>query len=107
MALYEDAAGLDKRRIAYREFLRFDPRANLPDRPALDTPLSHSFTIGEEEFIGGDPAAIAEQIAAQCRSAGAGHFAGLFDRFISPAQVRDVYRTFGELVIPKLRATPV
>ena len=103
----DDAEALAKRRVAYREFLKFDPRLNLPDRPALDTPLSHSFTIGDEEFIGGDPAAIAEQIATQCRSAGAGHFAGLFDRLISPAQTMDIYRKFGEAVIPRLRAAPV
>jgi hypothetical protein len=69
--------------------------------------LSHSFTIGEEEFIGGEPAAIAEEIAAQCRAAGAGHFAGLFDRLISPAQTAEVYWVFGEAVIPKLRAATV
>jgi hypothetical protein len=31
----------------------------------------------------------------------------LFDRLISPAQTAEVYRVFGEAVIPKLRATPV
>jgi hypothetical protein len=103
----EDKEALARRRVAYRDFLKFDPRLNHPDRPALDTPLSHSFTIGDEEFIGGAPAAIAEEIAAQCSAAGAGHFAGLFDRLISPAQTAEVYRVFGEAVIPKLRATPV
>jgi alkanesulfonate monooxygenase SsuD/methylene tetrahydromethanopterin reductase-like flavin-dependent oxidoreductase (luciferase family) len=107
VVMHEDEEALAKRRVAYREFLRFDPRANLPDRPALDTPLSHSFSIGQEEFIGGTPAAIAEEIAAQCRSAGAGHFAGLFDRFVPPARMMEVYREFGEAVIPQLRATPV
>lgn len=107
MAMHEDEAALAKRRVAYREFLRFDPRANLPDRPALDTPLSHSFSIGEEEFIGGAPDAVAEEIAAQCRSVGAGHFAVLLDRFLSPAQLMEVYRAFGDVVIPKLRATSV
>ena len=107
VAMHEDEAALAKRRVAYREFLRFDPRANLPDRPALDTPLSHSFSIGEEEFIGGSPAAVAEEIVAQCRSVGAGHFAVLLDRFLSPAQLMEVYRTFGDVVIPKLRTTSV
>jgi alkanesulfonate monooxygenase SsuD/methylene tetrahydromethanopterin reductase-like flavin-dependent oxidoreductase (luciferase family) len=107
VVLHADEEALVKRRRAYQDFLRFDPRANLPDRPALDTPLSHSFSIGEEEFIGGTPAAIAEEIIAQCRSAGAGHFAALFDRFIPPAQMMDGYREIGEVVIPKLRATPV
>jgi len=107
VVLHEDAEALAKRRRAYQDFLRFDPRANLPDRPALDTPLSHSFSIGEEEFIGGSPVAIAEEIIAQCRSAGAGHFAGLFDRFTSPAKMMEVYREFGDVVIPQLRAMPV
>jgi alkanesulfonate monooxygenase SsuD/methylene tetrahydromethanopterin reductase-like flavin-dependent oxidoreductase (luciferase family) len=107
VVMHEDEEALAKRRRAYQDFLRFDPRANLPDRPALDTPLSHSFSIGEEEFIGGTPAAIAEEIIAQCRSAGAGHFAGLFDRFTPPAQMMDDYREFGEVVIPQLHASPV
>jgi alkanesulfonate monooxygenase SsuD/methylene tetrahydromethanopterin reductase-like flavin-dependent oxidoreductase (luciferase family) len=107
VVLHADEEALAKRRRAYQDFLRFDPRANLPDRPALDTPLSHSFSIGEEEFIGGSPAAIAAEIIAQCRSAGAGNFAALFDRFVPPAQMMDGYREIGEVVIPKLRATPV
>ena len=107
VVMHEDEEALAKRRVAYRDFLKFDPRLNHPDRPVLDTPLSHSFTIGEEEFIGGEPAAIAEEIAAQCRAAGAGHFAGLFDRLISPAQTAEVYWVFGEAVIPKLRAATV
>jgi alkanesulfonate monooxygenase SsuD/methylene tetrahydromethanopterin reductase-like flavin-dependent oxidoreductase (luciferase family) len=107
VVMHEDEEALAKRRRAYQDFLRFDPRANLPDRPALDTPLSHSFSIGEEEFIGGAPVAIAEEIIAQCRSAGAGHFAGLFDRFTPPAQMMDDCREFGEVVIPKLHARPV
>ncbi|HEY1746352.1 MAG TPA: LLM class flavin-dependent oxidoreductase [Xanthobacteraceae bacterium] len=107
VVMYDDAATIAKRRVAYREFLKFDPRLSVPDRPALDTPLSHSFTIGDEEFIGGEPGAVAEEIAAQCRSAGAGHFAVLFDRLISPAQTAEIYGTFGELVIPKLRATAI
>ena len=107
VVMHEDEKALAKRRRAYQDFLRFDPRADLPDRPALDTPLSHSFSIGEEEFIGGAPEAMAEEIARQCRCAGAGHFAGLFDRFTSPAQMMDVYREFGEVVIPSLRAAPV
>jgi alkanesulfonate monooxygenase SsuD/methylene tetrahydromethanopterin reductase-like flavin-dependent oxidoreductase (luciferase family) len=107
VVMHDDKEALAKRRLAYRDFIRSDPRANLPDRPALDTPLSHSFSIGEEEFIGGTSAAIAEQIVAQCRSAGAGNFAALFDRFASPAQLMDGYRAFGEVVIPKLRAAPV
>jgi len=107
VVLHADEEALAKRRKAYQHFLRFDPRANLPDRPALDTPSSHSFSIGEEEFIGGAPIAIAEEIASQCHGVGAGNFAGLFDRFASPAKLMDDYREFGEVVIPFLRAAPI
>jgi len=103
-----DKEVLVKRRQAFNEFIRHDPRADLPDRPAaLDSSSAHSFTIGDDEFISGAPAEIAEQIVSQCRSAGAGHFAALFDRLASPAQLVDCYRDFGAMTIPRLRNTPV
>lgn len=103
-----DKDSLAKRRQAFHEFISRDPRVDLPGRPAaLDSPSAHSFTIGEDEFITGTPAEIAEQIIAQCRSAGAGHFAALFDRLTPPAQLMEWYRDFGAIVIPRLRKTPV
>ena len=89
--MLDDPAEVAKRRAAFREFIKVDPRADLPDRPAtLDSPAAHSFTIGEDEFIAGSAAAVGEQIIAQCRTAGAGHFAALFDPLASPAQLADL-----------------
>jgi alkanesulfonate monooxygenase SsuD/methylene tetrahydromethanopterin reductase-like flavin-dependent oxidoreductase (luciferase family) len=108
VVMLEDAAAIAKRREAHREFIKFDPRVDLPGRPAaLDSPSAHSFSIGEDEFIGGSAAAAAEQIIAQCRSAGAGHFAALFDRMATPAQMADYYRDFGAVTIPLLRSAAV
>jgi alkanesulfonate monooxygenase SsuD/methylene tetrahydromethanopterin reductase-like flavin-dependent oxidoreductase (luciferase family) len=108
VVMQEDEVALAERRQAYHDFIRFDPRADLPGRPAvLDTPSAHSFSIGEEEFIGGKPGAIAAEIIAQCRSAGAGNFAALFDRFASPTQLMEGYREFGAVVIPQLRGATV
>ena len=108
VVMLDDAKEVAKRRQAFREFIKLDPRVDLPDRPAaLDSPSAHSFSIGEEEFIVGTPAAVAEQIIAQCRSAGAGHFAALFDRMASPAQLMNYYREFGAVTIPLLRGATV
>jgi len=106
--MLNDKEALAKRRQAFDAFIRLDPRANLPDRPAaIDSPAAHSFTIGDDEFITGTAAEIPEQIIAQCRSAGAGHFAALFDRLATPAQLTECYREFSAVVIPLLRKTKV
>ena len=108
VTLREDAAALAEWRTSYRERLKVDPRLDTPDRPAiLDSPATHAFTIGDEEFIGGTSAAIADEIIDQCRSAGAGHFAVIFNRSSGLAVLRDWYRAFGAGVIPKLRAAKV
>jgi alkanesulfonate monooxygenase SsuD/methylene tetrahydromethanopterin reductase-like flavin-dependent oxidoreductase (luciferase family) len=108
VVMLDDQTEIAKRREAFREFIRVDPRVDLPDRPAtLDSPSAHSFSIGEEEFIVGPAEAVAEQIIAQCRSAGAGHFAALFDPLASPAQLESCYRDFGAVTIPLLRKATV
>lgn len=95
---------LARRRHASRERLRADPRLELPDRPAvLDTPAAHAFSIGDDEFIAGTPARVADDIIAQCAEAGAGHFAALFDRTVPPQQLMDWYRNYGAVTIPRLR----
>lgn len=67
----------------FRKFLVVDPRLDTPERPALlDTSTAHTFSIGDEEFIAGTPAAVAENIIQQCRSIGAGNFAAIFGRAI-------------------------
>jgi alkanesulfonate monooxygenase SsuD/methylene tetrahydromethanopterin reductase-like flavin-dependent oxidoreductase (luciferase family) len=104
----KDKEVLAKRRQAFHEFIKLDPRVDLPGRPAaLDSPSAHSFTIGDDEFITGTPGEIAEQIIAQCQSAGAGNFAALFDRQASPVQLMDWYRDFGAVTIPLLRQSNV
>jgi alkanesulfonate monooxygenase SsuD/methylene tetrahydromethanopterin reductase-like flavin-dependent oxidoreductase (luciferase family) len=88
----------------FRKFLEIDPRVDTPERPAvLDTPTAHAFSIGDEEFIAGTTAAVAEQIVNQCRIAGAGHFAAIFGRGIPPEEQKGWYRDFGARVIPNLR----
>src|SRR5689334_19108532 len=99
---------LARRRHASRERLKADPRVDLPDRPAvLDTPSAHAFTIGDDEFIAGTPATVADDIIAQCREAGAGHFAALFDRSTPPDQLMTWYRDYGAVAIPRLRDATV
>jgi alkanesulfonate monooxygenase SsuD/methylene tetrahydromethanopterin reductase-like flavin-dependent oxidoreductase (luciferase family) len=89
----------------FRKVLELDPRVDTPERPALlDTPTAHTFSIGEEEFITGTPAAVTEQIVSQCRAAGAGNFAAIFGLGTPPEQLRGWYRDFGADVIPVLRA---
>ncbi len=104
VSMLDDAAALARRRVDYRQRIRVDPRADVPGRPAiLDSPTQHSFAIGDDEFIAGSSAAVAEQIVDQCRRAGAGHFAAIFDRSVPIEGLTDWYRQFGAEVIPVLR----
>ena len=50
---------------------------------------------------------MAEQIIAQCRAVGAGHFLANFGRGKSPEAMRATLRTVGGRVIPLLRAAGV
>ncbi len=87
-----------------RKFLAADPRVATPDRPAvLDTPTAHAFSIGDDEVIAGTAASVAEQIIAQCKAAGAGHFAATFNRAQPPEMLKAWYADYGKQVIPKLR----
>ncbi len=108
VSMLDDATALARRRVTYREQIKVDPRADVPGRPAiLDSPASHSFSVGDDEFIAGSPTAIADQIIGQCRRAGAGHFSVIFDRSVALSEMRAWYRLFGAEVIPALRrATP-
>jgi alkanesulfonate monooxygenase SsuD/methylene tetrahydromethanopterin reductase-like flavin-dependent oxidoreductase (luciferase family) len=91
-----------------RKFLEADPRVETPDRPAiLDTPTAHAFSIGDDEVIAGTADLVAEQIIEQCRAAGAGNFAAIFNRAQPPETLKEWYAEFGSHVIPKLRCTVV
>jgi alkanesulfonate monooxygenase SsuD/methylene tetrahydromethanopterin reductase-like flavin-dependent oxidoreductase (luciferase family) len=97
-----------RRREMSRERLKADPRLDLPDRPALlDTPTAHAFTIGDDEFITGTPRTVGEQIVEQCREAGAGNFAAIFDRSVGPERLKDWYRDFGASTVPLLHNATV
>lgn len=104
----ETVAVVAAQRSNMRKFLEADPRLDTPDRPAiLDTPTAHAFSIGDDEFIAGTAAAVAEQIIAQCRAAGAGHFAATFDRSRPPEQLKQWYAAYGADVIPPLRQAAI
>jgi alkanesulfonate monooxygenase SsuD/methylene tetrahydromethanopterin reductase-like flavin-dependent oxidoreductase (luciferase family) len=86
-----------------RARLAADPRLSTPEREVLDTPSSHAFSIGSDEFIAGSPGNVAEQVIAQCHAVGAGHFLATFDRSGSREQLRDAWEIFGTEVVPALR----
>ena len=89
----------------FRKILEIDPRVDTAERPALlDTPTAHAFSIGDEEFIVGTQAAVAEQIVSQCHAAGAGNFAAIFGLGTALEDLQGWYRDFGAGVIPVLRA---
>lgn len=96
------AAGL-VREQQVRTRLLADPRLSAPEREAFDTPVSHAFTIGSDEFIAGGPERVAEEVIGQCRAVGAGHFLALFDRAAGREQMREAWDMFGEGVVPALR----
>jgi alkanesulfonate monooxygenase SsuD/methylene tetrahydromethanopterin reductase-like flavin-dependent oxidoreductase (luciferase family) len=70
----------------------------------LDVPNpAAGFVVDDDEFIAGTPEQVAEQIVAQCRFAGAGHFVALF--LDSGSGIADSWELFGRQVIPILRRT--
>ena len=91
------------RRVEFQKFIQVDPRVPAPGRQVLDTPSAHAFTIGDDEFVIGAPHGCAEQIIAQCREIGAGHFLGIFDRGARGAEMARLWKLFGEGVNPLLR----
>jgi alkanesulfonate monooxygenase SsuD/methylene tetrahydromethanopterin reductase-like flavin-dependent oxidoreductase (luciferase family) len=93
----------DVRKRASRAGLTADPRVRLNDTP--DAP--HTFSVGDDEFIAGNPQEVAAQIVEQCRYAGAGHFLAIFDRHEPPQRIAQVYELFGREVIPVLRASVI
>jgi alkanesulfonate monooxygenase SsuD/methylene tetrahydromethanopterin reductase-like flavin-dependent oxidoreductase (luciferase family) len=104
----EVAGVVETQRRNTRKFLEADPRLETAERPAiLDTPTAHAFSVGDDEFIAGVPDTVAAQIIAQCRAAGAGHFAATFNRARPPEILRRWYADYGRHVIPKLRHAAV
>ena len=84
-----------------------DPRVSAPGREVFDTPVSHAFTIGSDEFVAGAPESVADDIVGQCRQCGAGHFLAIFDRSAPLEQVGEAWEMFGARVNPALRHASV
>ena len=82
-------------------FVSHDPRLkqNVPDA----APSGGGFTISDDEFIAGTPAQVAEQIIAQCRAVGAGHFLTVLHWGGPIAEVVQAHELFGRESIPLLR----
>jgi alkanesulfonate monooxygenase SsuD/methylene tetrahydromethanopterin reductase-like flavin-dependent oxidoreductase (luciferase family) len=71
---------------------------------ALDAPSgAHGYALGNEEFIAGKPAEVAEQILEQCHTTGAGHFQVVFAGCYTPAAVARAWEVFGKEVIPLVK----
>jgi len=92
----------------FRAHILRDPRVSAPGREVFDTPVSHAFTIGSDEFVAGAPQSVADDIVAQCRDCGAGHFLAIFDRSAPRDQLAEpAWELFGTGVIPTLRQASV
>ena len=90
-----------------RKVLAGDPRVRGLSSSLLDAPKSGTgFSVHADEFIAGTPAQVAEQIIAQCRSCGAGHFLGILGRAVDEQRMKAV-EMFGEEVIPALRRADI
>jgi alkanesulfonate monooxygenase SsuD/methylene tetrahydromethanopterin reductase-like flavin-dependent oxidoreductase (luciferase family) len=86
----------------YRQALTHDPRYT--ESPVPDAPgPTHGFSVGADEFIAGTGEHVAEQIIAQCRRVGAGHFLSAVDRRAPRDQRTMGYELYARHVIPALR----
>ncbi len=90
----------------YREALKHDPRVT--ESPVPDAPgPSHNFSVGDDEFIAGTGERAAEEIIAQCRMVGAGHFLSNVDRSAPKEQRMATFELYARYVIPALRKATV
>jgi len=96
-------------REAAFNILAGDPRVRQQSASLLDAPAPKSgggFSVHADEFIAGTPAQVAEQIVAQCRTCGAGHFLAILGRAVD-AQRSEAVELFAEQVIPILRRAEI
>jgi alkanesulfonate monooxygenase SsuD/methylene tetrahydromethanopterin reductase-like flavin-dependent oxidoreductase (luciferase family) len=98
---------LRAREAQFRSFIMVDPRVTAPGREVFDTPVSHAFSIGADEFVGGAPERVAAEVVEQCRAVGAGHFLAIFDRAAKREDLAGAWELFGEAVNPVLREAGV
>jgi alkanesulfonate monooxygenase SsuD/methylene tetrahydromethanopterin reductase-like flavin-dependent oxidoreductase (luciferase family) len=106
----DDAAARESaqaREAQFRSFIMRDPRVTAPGREVFDTPVSHAFSIGADEFVGGAPERVAAEVIEQCQACGAGHFLAIFDRAVARERLADAWDLFGTSVIPALREAAV
>jgi alkanesulfonate monooxygenase SsuD/methylene tetrahydromethanopterin reductase-like flavin-dependent oxidoreductase (luciferase family) len=91
------------REAQFRAFIMVDPRVTAPERQVFDTPVSHAFSIGADEFVAGAPDRVAADVIEQCQACGAGHFLAIFDRAAAREKLAEAWELFGTGVIPLLR----
>lgn len=105
----DEAAAHEASRTAlrlYRQALTHDPRYT--ESPVPDAPgPTHGFSVGEDEFIAGTGEQVAEQIIAQCRRVGAGHFLSTVERSAPREQRMANFELYARHVIPALRRARV
>lgn len=90
----------------YKAALAHDPR--LTESPVPDAPgPSHGFSVGEDEFIVGTGPQVAEQIIAQCRRVGCGHFLSMMSHAAGSDSGLAAFELYGREVIPRLRRAEV
>lgn len=88
----------------YKSFTANDSRmkfSHVPDSPQKGG--GGGFSVSEDEFISGTPEQVAEQIIAQCRETGAGHFLAVLHWGAGLDEVRAAHELFGQKVIPLLK----
>ena len=85
-----------------KSFVAEDERvsAHVPDAPAP----SGGFTLSDDEFITGTAGDVAQEIIAQCRAVGAGHFLTVLNWSAPVDEVAEAHEQFGRDAIPLLRA---
>ncbi len=65
-----------------------DPRVRQQSSSLLDAPKPGAgFSVHADEFIAGTPAQVADQIIAQCRGCGAGHFLAILGRAVDEQRI--------------------
>jgi alkanesulfonate monooxygenase SsuD/methylene tetrahydromethanopterin reductase-like flavin-dependent oxidoreductase (luciferase family) len=77
-----------------------------PWAAVLDAPDGATDVVSDDEFVGGTPAQVAEQLVEQCRAVGAGHMAITFG-VIEPKELEAAHDTFAREVGPVLRRASV
>jgi len=75
----------------------------VPDAPGP----THGFSVGADECIAGTGPQVADQIIAQCRRVGCGHFLSTMSRNPGRDNRMAAFELYGREVIPRLRRAEV